>query len=42
MTENAWMMISNTVRLACFAGLAIVFDRWWIVFFVAMFWTYIK
>lgn len=34
-----WMLISNTIRLICFTALAIAFDRWWIVFFVILFWT---
>lgn len=37
MSDNAWMMISNVIQLVCFTGLAIVFDRWWIVFFVVIF-----
>lgn len=42
MSDNAWMMIVNTVKLACFTGLAIAFDRWWIVFFAIIFWTYVE
>ena len=37
MSENVWMMISNTVRLAFFVALAIAFDKWWLVLFVAIF-----
>lgn len=32
-------MLYNTVRLICFAALAIVFKRWWIVFFAILFWV---
>lgn len=37
--QDLWMLISNTIRLICFTFLAVVFDKWWIVFFVILFWT---
>ena len=36
------ILISNTVRLACFTALAMFFRKWWIVFFVILFWSYIE
>lgn len=34
------ILFSNTIKLLCFAALAIIFQRWWIVFFVILFWSY--
>ena len=34
---NIIMMFSNTTIIAIFAKLAIVFDKWWIVLFSALF-----
>ena len=31
--------LNNTIRLICWVALAIVFNRWWLVFFVALFWA---
>ena len=35
------VLISNTIRVLGFILLAIVFNHWWIVFFSALFMTYI-
>lgn len=35
------VLISNTIRVLGFILLAIAFNRWWIVFFSALFMTYI-
>ncbi len=32
--------ISNTIKLICFTLLAIYFKKWWIVFWVILFWSY--
>lgn len=32
-------LIKNTIELIIFAILAILFNRWWIVFFSALFWS---
>lgn len=34
--------ISNTIKLICFTLLAIYFKKWWIVFWVILFWSYTK
>lgn len=36
------LLLNNTIRLACFTVLAIVFETWWIVLFAGLFWTYIE
>lgn len=36
---NTKMLISNTVRIAIFATLAIVFKEWWIVLLSVLFLT---
>ena len=41
MTE-LYILVSNTVRLICFTILAIIFKKWWIVFWVIPFWTFLK
>lgn len=35
-------MIKNIVALICFTILAIVFNKWWIVFFSLLFWSSIE
>ena len=35
-------MVKNIVALICFTILAIVFNKWWIVFFSLLFWTFFK
>lgn len=37
MSNNSVMAICNTVRLSCFIVLAIMFDKWWIVFLAPLF-----
>ena len=32
----------NTIRLICFVVLAVVFEKWWIVLFSAIFFSYSK
>lgn len=34
---SIWLMICNTIRIACFVGLAMFFDKWWIALFSALF-----
>lgn len=34
---NAILLLSNTVRIIAFIVLAIVFNRWWIALFSALF-----
>ena len=36
------VLLCNTIRLACFTVLAIVFETWWIVLFAGFFWSYIE
>lgn len=36
---NIICSIRNAVVIICFTVLAIVFDKWWIVFFSALFWS---
>ena len=35
-------MVKNIVALICFTILAIVFNKWWIVFFSLLFWSSIE
>ena len=35
-----WSIIKNMVTIICFTVLAIVFNKWWIVFFSALFLNY--
>lgn len=35
-------MIKNIVALICFTILAIVFNKWWIIFFAILFWSFIE
>lgn len=39
---DLYVLISNTIRLACFVLLAIAFKKWWIVFFAILFWTFLE
>lgn len=32
-------MVKNIVALICFTILAIVFNKWWIIFFSIIFWS---
>lgn len=34
-------IIKNSISLICFTILAIVFNKWWIVFFSALFTSYV-
>ena len=33
------IMTANVIKLITFAWLAIHFNKWWIIFFTAIFWT---
>lgn len=35
------VIIRNSISLICFTILAIVFNKWWIVFFSCLFYSYI-
>ena len=35
-------LFNNTIRLICFTVLAVVFEKWWIVLFAALFFSYSK
>lgn len=34
-------MVKNIIALICFTILAIVFNKWWIVFFSLLFWSFV-
>ena len=36
------MIIENSVIMVCFTVLAVVFSKWWIVFFSVLFFSYEK
>ena len=38
---NTLAVIINCVSLVCFTILAIVFNKWWIVFFSTLFYAYV-
>lgn len=38
-TVTVALLFSNTLRLMCFAGLAVYFNRWWMVLLVFLFWS---
>lgn len=40
--QNKDMLFSNTVRIALFIILAMVFEKWWISLFSTFFLTYTK
>ena len=40
--ERIARMFNNTLRLAIFAGLAIIFDNWWLLLLSAIFWSHEK
>ena len=40
--QNIAILISNTIRVLAFIGLAIFFGNWWIALFSALFLTYTK
>jgi len=42
--EKLWRYIAirNSINLICFTILAIVFQKWWIIFFSCLFWAYEK
>lgn len=35
-------VIRNSISLICFTILAIVFNKWWLIFFSALFLTYVE
>lgn len=39
---NKLIIIRNIISLICFTILAIVFKKWWIVFFAALFTAYVE
>lgn len=32
-----WAILQDVITLMCFTALAIVFDKWWIIFFAMIF-----
>ena len=34
--------IRNSIALICFTILAIIFRKWWIIFFALIFWCYVE
>ena len=40
--QNIALLISNTIRVLAFIGLAIYFDKWWIVLLSGLFLSYEK
>ena len=38
---NTLVIIRNSVSLVCFTVLAIVFNKWWIVFFSILFYAFV-
>ena len=32
-----WVLLKNTIMVICFTVLAVVFQKWWIIFFSALF-----
>lgn len=40
--QRTAMMINNTIRIAIFGVLAILFNHWWIILFSALFLVYEK
>lgn len=39
---NWQVLIKNSITLICFTILAIVFNKWWLVLFSIIFWTFIE
>ena len=39
MNEYNWLIIKNIIAIICFTILAIIFNKWWIIFFVIIFMT---
>lgn len=39
---NWQVLIKNSITLICFTILAIAFNKWWLVLFSIIFWTYIE
>ena len=42
MSDNAWLFIYDAVVLVCCTALAIAFNKWWLIFLAALFWSYWK
>lgn len=40
--QNIVMMLSNTIRILMFGVLAIIFNKWWIILFSALFLSFEK
>lgn len=42
--KELWKLcvIRNSISLVCFTILAIVFNKWWLIFFSALFLTYVE
>lgn len=39
MNEYNWLIIKNIIAIICFTILAIIFNKWWIIFFAIIFMT---
>ncbi len=39
MNEIKWLILKNIIVIICFTILAIVFNKWWVVFFSIVFMT---
>lgn len=39
MNEYEWLILKNIIAIICFTILAIVFNKWWIIFFSVIFLT---
>lgn len=39
MNKYEWLILKNIIAIICFTILAIVFNKWWIIFFSVVFLT---
>ena len=39
MSEYKWLILKNIIAIICFTILAVVFNKWWIILFSALFYT---
>ena len=40
MKDTKWLVLINAITIICFTILAIVFKKWWIIFFYALFYEF--